>query len=82
MTNVEKITKRQAVELFENIKRIYIPNSSEQLAASFAKYIGENKSINADALLRKIRRTKETIGKRRGKHKGEFENQSFDIPVK
>ena len=42
MTNVEKITKRQAVELFENIKRIYIPNSSEQLAAFFAKYIGEN----------------------------------------
>ena len=29
MTNVEKITKRQAVELFENVKRIYIPNISE-----------------------------------------------------
>lgn len=25
--------------------------------------------------------TKETIGKRRGKHKGEFENQRFAIPV-
>ena len=40
MMNVEKITNRQAVEIFENIK--LLPNRSEQLTASFAKYIGEN----------------------------------------
>ena len=53
MMNVEKITNRKAVEIFENIK--LLPNISEQLTASFFKYIGENESINADALLRKIR---------------------------
>ena len=79
MMNVEKITNRQAVEIFENIK--LLPNSSEQLTASFAKYIGENESINTDALLRKIRRTKETIAKKRGKYKTDFEHQNFDIPV-
>ena len=76
---LKKITNRKAVEIFENIK--LLPNISEQLTASFVKYIGENESIIADALLRKIRWIQETIAKKRGKYKTDFEHQNFDIPV-
>ena len=75
MMNVDKITNRKAV-VFENIK--LLPNISEQLTASFAKYIRENESINADALLRKIGMIKETIDKKREKYKTDFEHQNFD----
>ena len=70
---LKKITNRQAVKIFENIK--LLSNNGEQLTAS----IGENESINADALLRKIRWIWETIAKKSGKYKTDFEHQNFDI---
>ena len=70
---LKNITNRQEVEIFENIK--LLSNNGEQLTAS----IGENESINADALLRKIRWIEETIAKKRGKYKTDFEHQNFDI---
>jgi hypothetical protein len=49
--------------------------------APFSDFIGENESINYDALVRKIRKTKESISKKRGHYITEFENNKFEIPV-
>ena len=69
--NVEKNHKSTGSRNFWKL----LSNNGEQLTAS----IGENESINADALLRKIRWIKETIAKKRGKYKTDFEHQNFDI---
>lgn len=49
------ITNKKALNMFEKMKNDNVPLC--KIDTFFKDYIGENESINSDALVRKLRRT-------------------------
>lgn len=49
------ITNKKALNMFEKMKNDNVPLC--KIDKFFKDYIGENESINSDALVRKLRRT-------------------------
>lgn len=71
------MNNKKAVEIFDEMKQNNVP--VHRLGEFF--HVGEDESINIDALARKLRRTKENIMKKKGKYRMEYENEIFSIPV-
>lgn len=65
--------------MFEKMKNDNVPLC--KIDKFFKDYIGENESINSDALVRKLRRTNENLKKKKGKYRTDFEAAIFEIPV-
>lgn len=73
------ITNKKALNMFEKMKNDNVPLC--KIDKFFKDYIGENESINSDALVRKLRRTNENLKKKKGKYRTDFEAAIFEIPV-
>lgn len=74
------ITNKKALNMFEKMKNDNVPLC--KIDTFFKDYIGENESINSDALVRKLRRTNENLKKNKGKYRTDFEAAIFEIPVR
>lgn len=73
------ITNKKALNMFEKMKNDNVPLC--KIDTFFKDYIGENESINSDALVRKLRRTNENLKKKKVKYRTDFEAAIFEIPV-